>query len=1067
VVASIALSCAFVLSAYRSAFPQASLDLKLDAAQVRARAEAYLAGRGLSTAKFRNITVFDPDDDSRLFLERQAGLEEANRLMRSDVAVWRWRSRWYRPPDKEEMRVWLAPDGRVVGFEHVVAESAGGARIEPDKAREIATAFLESHTKLPHKLVEQSREQRPNRDDHTFTWEQEGFRLHDATYRRTVTIHGDRPDYFLEYLHVPEQWQRDFAAMRSKNDIYSQIAQVFYLPLFVAAVVVLIQALRRRDVRWSPLVAISLAVACMMAANQLNLIPLTLDGMPTSSTITTSLGIAILTALGAGAFIFFYVLAAGAPGETLYRRMLPDKLTIAQLFSRQGVQSREFFWACVSGYGFAAAHLAFLVAFYLVSKNLGAWSPQDVQYSNLLSTALPWMYPLSISLLASLSEEFWFRLLAIPLLKRLTGSTVVAVLVPAFVWGFLHANYPQQPAYIRGVEVGLIGVGAGLLMLGRGILATLVWHYTVDAALIGTFLVASPSWYFRLSGAAVALAVLMPLAVSIACYVRNGGFLVVDRLPEAEPAPPPGEEAAGAATVEAMSRWPRKWLVAAAVVLLAAGLALRARPMGSFAKVGVDRAGALRLAGDPPPGWLAVADFVPNLSVPTFEYLRRHVGPAEADRLVQRHTLAALWRVRWYRDQSPEAYYRFIDSSGKVFRIDHDLDEKAAGAKLELAQAREIAERYLRDRQGIDPTRLKLVEGSSEKLDNRVDHSFEWEDPQLRVGEAKARILLDVLGDEPGRFRPYIKLPEEWEREFSRPRIQRFLLPALLGGFALTLLFVFLRNLGGANIAWRKHGLLVGVAFCLSLAGFVNGLPSLNAAYDSAKPLAAFTSDAYLGALMRAVVMALAVGLGSVALAALRRMAGWPARLAPPEWIDVAAICAALAGAVMVSEGVERLVPGDRLHLSLWSIAGMGAAVPALAPVLASASFALVATLGVGLAFAGAAVVLSPTRQLVYASMLAVVAALAGALTVPLFVAEMLGAALLIAVGVLAIRCTGAGLLSVAAAMFAIRLVPEVAAMAEQPAESVRLQGVAAALVGLALLVAFLFAMRRRYSHAG
>ena len=77
----------------------------------------------------------------------------------------------------------------------------------------------------------------------------------------------------------------------------------------------------------------------------------------------------------------------------------------------------------------------------------------------------------------------------------MTKSRFLAVVLPAFVWGFLHSNYPQEPAYIRGIEVGLIGIVAGLVMLRWGIWATLIWHYTVDAFLISTSLLRSHGAY--------------------------------------------------------------------------------------------------------------------------------------------------------------------------------------------------------------------------------------------------------------------------------------------------------------------------------------------------------------------------------------------------------------------------------------------------------------------------------------------------------------------------------------------------------------------------------------------
>ena len=96
-----------------------------------------------------------------------------------------------------------------------------------------------------------------------------------------------------------------------------------------------------------------------------------------------------------------------------------------------------------------------MVLFYVVGGHLGVWAPQDLQYSDTLSTALPWIYPLTIGIYAAASEEFLFRLFSVHFLLRITNSRFLAVVLPAFAWGFLHSNYPQEPPYIRGIEVGL------------------------------------------------------------------------------------------------------------------------------------------------------------------------------------------------------------------------------------------------------------------------------------------------------------------------------------------------------------------------------------------------------------------------------------------------------------------------------------------------------------------------------------------------------------------------------------------------------------------------------------
>jgi membrane protease YdiL (CAAX protease family) len=91
-----------------------------------------------------------------------------------------------------------------------------------------------------------------------------------------------------------------------------------------------------------------------------------------------------------------------------------------------------------------------------------------------VNTKFPWIAGVTIGVLAATSEEFLFRLFAIPFLHKLTGSRVFSIILPAFFWSFLHSAYPQEPGYIRGIEVGLIGIVAGLVMLRWGIVATLI-----------------------------------------------------------------------------------------------------------------------------------------------------------------------------------------------------------------------------------------------------------------------------------------------------------------------------------------------------------------------------------------------------------------------------------------------------------------------------------------------------------------------------------------------------------------------------------------------------------------
>ena len=227
------------------------------------------------------------------------------------------------------------------------------------------------------------------------------------------------------------------------------------------------------------------------------------------------------------------------PGaEPLYRAAQPERLRLRRRLRGVGLQSRNFLSRRGLELCLAAAHIGFIVAFYMVGSEVGVWAPQDLNYSDAVNTTFPWIAGVAIGMLASTSEEFLFRLFAIPFVHRLTKSRVLAVILPAFSWSFLHSAYPQEPAYTRGIEVGLIGIVAGIVMLRWGILATLIWHYTVDASLVGLLLVRSNNLYFKFSGVIVGAAAVAPLLFSAVAYLRRGQFEPVeDLLNAAAPAP--------------------------------------------------------------------------------------------------------------------------------------------------------------------------------------------------------------------------------------------------------------------------------------------------------------------------------------------------------------------------------------------------------------------------------------------------------------------------------------------------------------------------------------------------
>jgi hypothetical protein len=1067
-LAAVALSAFYISINYRAAFPQASLKLTLSRGEVTARAGRFLAGRGHGLDGYRSITLFDADDDARLFLERETGLAEANRLMEREVPVWRWRARWYRPPQKEEYRVWLAPDtGRLVGFDHIMSEDAPGASLDVEAARALAETFLRERVVWPATPVEAQSEDRPGRRDHLFTFERTGFSVKEGRVRATVVVRGGRVEAYQEFLKVPEQWQRDFAALRSKNQLYSQIAQAFYVALILAAAVTLIAGLRRGDIVWRPAVLFSAVVAGLNILAEWNNLPFSLNSLPTTTPIGEGLLMLLLQSAGTGAGVFIYVIFAAAPGLVAYRDLLPGKLNLVAAFSRRALETREFFRAGVAGLGFAGFHLAFVTAFYLIGQHYGVWSPQDVEQSDLLSTFAPWLYPLTMSLMAASSEEFWFRLLAVPLLKRWTGSTAIAIIVPAFVWGFLHANYPQQPGYIRGVEVGVIGVAAGWLLLRFGILATLAWHYTVDAILFSTYLFASGSWPLRLSGFVVSGAVLILLGVCAWLYRRNGGFVVnpamtnaalergyepIHEHEEAEPDPP---------LPPMMS--PRV-LYGLAAAFGVAALFISVPVAGDFIRVRISRLTAETAAGTPAPGELRASEFAPNFDGEAFEYLRQQVGRAEADRVLRDRTITGVWRVRHFAPSRKNEVWRYVNGPGKVFRQDLVLDENDPGGNLTPDEARKVAEEHVVS-QGVNLAAYKLVDTSSEKRAHRTDYSFVWEDDSFRAGEARARVSVEVLGSQPSRFRRFLKLPEQWQRDYHKPRLRTLILPAAAGGFAFLMLGVFLRHLRRAPFRPSRYLPPAVLSLILTLASEVNEWPQFYLNYSTEQPLQDFYSDFGVSLAMRALLIGGGVFLAAYMLDVFLHLLQGDRRPAPFSLPLAVSLAAMAAGVQKISGALEALLPGERLSNPVWSPPPVETLSPALAVAITAIQASLIGSIAVSLAIAAVIVLFSAQRRLGYALVFALCWAWSHGGSVPLFAFHLAAIlAVLLLAGFVA-RALGAGIATLAGAIFLAGMVRGGMSLWEQPVAAYHTEAMIVAIIGVLLLALIHWRKRRSVHH--
>ncbi len=874
-----AISLAIGVKYFSHAFPEAAIEFRVNRDDSTPLALKFLAERAWNIQGYRHAAVFEYDDNAKVYLERTQGLERMDTLSRGPIQLWHWSHRWFKPQQKEEFRVDVSPAGQVVGFDHDVLESAPGANLEPAAARAIAEKFLLEVMRRDLaglEFVDTQIEKRQARTDHSFTWKQKNIELGEGSWRLEVEVDGDQVGGYREFLKIPEGWTRDYEKLRSRNNAAQVVDEVPWILLCIVGLALLIQRVRKRDVPIRLSIGFGLVAAILYFLGQLNTFSLAEFGYrttdPYSSFVSTYVRDNLLSALGLGALIFLLL----ASSEPVYRDAYPGALSIRGYFSWQGLRTRSFFLANVVGIAMTFFFFAYQTVFYLAADKLGAWAPADVPFSDLLNTRFPWVMVLFMGFMPAVSEEIQFRAFAIPVLRRFLKSGPAAVVLSAFIWGFLHSAYPNQPFFIRGLEVGLGGIIVGVIMLRFGILATLIWHYSVDALYTAFLLICSPNHYLMLSGAAAAGIMLIPLIVACGAYLKTGSFSDEGPLLNGagKVAAPPHEEPAAIVDAPLVYEPLRKSRLMLAGALTLIFTALASIPVYQFGKGSFLRESphdALSIADDflrhrqiDPATYRHVVWVSENIDPQALRYIAERKSLERSDQIYRQATRLALWHVRYFRPLEKEEYLVYVDpGSGEVFGYHHMLAEDAPGAKLTSDQALELAAGAVREH-GYRLEDFDLQDSEAQERKAREDYTLVWQakpGDSRNVGDAHYRLDVNIAGDQVVGFSRFFKLPEEWVRERQSNRLINFVLKgaSILMAIALVAvgLILFVSQVRSGRMPWKRSAKFgVGVTM-LFLASTLNEISMFDQNYDTLSPLNLF----YVQVGVSVIVIPLVMGL--------------------------------------------------------------------------------------------------------------------------------------------------------------------------------------------------------------
>lgn len=242
------------------------------------------------------------------------------------------------------------------------------------------------------------------------------------------------------------------------------------------------------------------------------------------------------------------------------------------------------------------------------------------------------------------------------------------------------------------------------------------------------------------------------------------------------------------------------------------------------------------------------------------------------------------WSVRAFVPGDPREARVHFAPDGRIIGFDRKLADADRRPAVSPDSGQRLAEHALDTWIDDRADRWKLVTSSYEtkKTSGRIDRSYTFERVDRRIGGAPIRAEVVIAGDAPARIRPFVEIPESFERRYAEMRSSNELLALLAGVGILAVVIVGIialtRYARERRVRWREP-MLVGVAIgALALTAGVNEMPGSWFSYDTAMSPSVFRAMQVLTAIVIGVATALTLGF-TLAVAEVATRQAFPQHL--------------------------------------------------------------------------------------------------------------------------------------------------------------------------------------------
>jgi hypothetical protein len=407
-----------------------------------------------------------------------------------------WSVRIFRPQTIQENYYFFAPNGSAYGFKIKLPESKELPNLGEKAARDLATNTLNNYRiqgiePKDYILKDYAQERVKERLDHHFIYENNKKSIAEAKLEIRMTISGNQVTKMAPNVKLPENFTREFDNMRSFNNAFGQIGSaILIIGYGIIILVSMFTGWQKKALNWSETTAISLIIAAFGGLDGINTLPLAwYSGYDTAQTPEGFFARTILLITASMLTQFIQVFITLLAGEYLTRQTRPQLPQLWNWWHTKSAASQTTTHLIALGYVIFGLTVGYQAIFYIVAQKIpGVWIPTGPLVNpNIVSTYLPALSPFSISLNAGIWEELLFRAVpigaALIIGKRYNCmwlALLLSVPLQAVIFGMAHASYPQQPFFIRTIELAIPFTFFGAIYLSYGLLPIITAHFLFD-----------------------------------------------------------------------------------------------------------------------------------------------------------------------------------------------------------------------------------------------------------------------------------------------------------------------------------------------------------------------------------------------------------------------------------------------------------------------------------------------------------------------------------------------------------------------------------------------------------